>query len=106
MLGGTFAATGLAAADMRPDLTTMAAVGAPPGTRRLVVAGQAGFIAGLGVLIGTPAGLLTGTAAIWPAETRGWTERFMGNRMEDGGILSPLWAPPTIEIPGSSSRRW
>lgn len=66
VLGGTFAATGLAAADMRPDLTTMAAVGAPPGTRRLVVAGQAGFIAGLGVLIGTPAGLLTGTAALVP----------------------------------------
>ncbi|SNS78487.1 putative ABC transport system permease protein [Streptosporangium subroseum] len=99
VLGGTFVATGLAAADMRPDLTTMAAVGAPSGTRRLVVAGQAGFIAGLGVLIGAPAGAFTGIAAIWPAETRGWTERFMGNRMEDGGILSPLWAPPTIEIP-------
>ncbi|MGV9772797.1 FtsX-like permease family protein [Streptosporangium sp. NPDC003464] len=73
VLGGTFAATGLAAADMRPDLATMAAVGAPPGTRRLVVAGQAGFIAGLGVLIGTPAGLLTGTAAILPVSGGGPT---------------------------------
>ncbi|GAA3425155.1 hypothetical protein GCM10018953_23380 [Streptosporangium nondiastaticum] len=59
-LGGTLAATGLAAADLRPDLATMAAVGARPGTRRLVVAGQAGFIAGLGALAGALAGIPAG----------------------------------------------
>ncbi|MFC7648252.1 FtsX-like permease family protein [Streptosporangium lutulentum] len=65
VLGGTFVATGLAAADMRPDLATMSAVGAPSGTRRLVVAGQACFIAGLGVLIGAVAGSMTGVALLW-----------------------------------------
>src|SRR4051794_16948427 len=56
VLGGTFAAAGLAAADARSDLDTLSAVGGRPGTRRLVAAGQAVFIAGLGV----PAGLLIG----------------------------------------------
>jgi putative ABC transport system permease protein len=56
VLGGTFTAAGLAAADARSDLDTLSAVGARPGTRRLVAAGQAVFIAGLGV----PAGLLIG----------------------------------------------
>lgn len=62
VLGGTFAATGLAAADMRRDLDTMSAVGAAPATRKLVVAGQAGYIAGLGALIGLVAGVVTGIA--------------------------------------------
>ena len=84
VLGGTLVATGLAAADMRPDLTTMAAVGAPPGTRRLVVAGQAGFIAGLGVLIGAVAGSVTGIAATWPTTLRGHSD-----------ILTPAGALPS-----------
>ncbi|MEV5896960.1 FtsX-like permease family protein [Nonomuraea fuscirosea] len=62
VLGGTFAATGLAAADMRRDLDTLSAVGGPPLTRRLVVAAQAGYIAGLGAVTGLVAGLVTATA--------------------------------------------
>jgi putative ABC transport system permease protein len=65
VLGGTFAATGLAAADMRGDLDTMSAIGAPPRGRRLVVAGQAGFIAGLGALVGVVAGGVLGVALAW-----------------------------------------
>ncbi|AQZ69123.1 putative ABC transporter integral membrane protein [[Actinomadura] parvosata subsp. kistnae] len=60
VLGGTFAATGLAVADMRRDLDTLHAVGGRPLTRRLVVAAQAGYIAGLGALIGLVAGAVTG----------------------------------------------
>ncbi|MFB4267589.1 FtsX-like permease family protein [Nonomuraea sp. GTA35] len=62
VLGGTFAATGLAVADMRRDLDTLSAVGARPGTRRMVVAAQAGYIAGLGAVIGLMAGAVTGSA--------------------------------------------
>ncbi|MET9069750.1 FtsX-like permease family protein [Streptosporangium sandarakinum] len=62
VLGGTFAAVGLAAADARPDLGTLTAVGARPGTRRLTVAGHAMFIAGLGVPLGLLIGLLPGAA--------------------------------------------
>ncbi|GAA4188935.1 hypothetical protein GCM10022252_25010 [Streptosporangium oxazolinicum] len=96
VLGGTFVATGLAAADMRSDLATMAAVGAPPGTRRLVVAGQAGFIAGLGVLTGAVAGAVTGVAAAWPMTT----STYGSVMLTPAGEIPPLSSvPPTIEIP-------
>ncbi|MER5645702.1 FtsX-like permease family protein [Streptosporangium sp. NPDC002524] len=94
VLGGTFVATGLAAADMRSDLATMAAVGAPPGTRRLVVAGQAGFIAGLGVLIGTIAGSVTGVAATWPM-----TSRMYSFLLTPAEALRAIPPTPKIEIP-------
>ncbi|MEU4830439.1 FtsX-like permease family protein [Streptosporangium sp. NPDC023615] len=64
VLGATFAATGLAAAESRPDRATLAAVGAPARTQRLLVAGQAGFIAALGVATGVPAGLAAGVMAV------------------------------------------
>ncbi|MFI6536282.1 FtsX-like permease family protein [Nonomuraea sp. NPDC050547] len=64
-LGGTFAATGLAAADMRRDLDTMSAVGAPSVTRRLVVATQAAYITLLGTVVGLGAGTVTGIALAW-----------------------------------------
>ncbi|MEU8202822.1 FtsX-like permease family protein [Streptosporangium sp. NPDC049046] len=95
VLGGTFVATGLAAADMRPDLTTMAAVGAPPGTRRLVVAGQAGFIAGLGALIGAVAGAVTGVAATWPMTT----PMYEASLSRVGEFPSLPLGTPTLEIP-------
>ncbi|MEU9837517.1 FtsX-like permease family protein, partial [Streptosporangium sp. NPDC048047] len=72
-LGGTLAATGLAAADLRPDLATMAAVGAKPGTRRLVVAGQAAFITALGAPVGVLQGVAVGVAALWPVLAPGRT---------------------------------
>ncbi|MFD4637150.1 FtsX-like permease family protein [Lentzea sp. NPDC058436] len=69
-------ATGLAAADGRRDLTTLAAVGATPTLRKLLSLSQAGVIAGLGGLLGTAAGaasalallaaLNVGYANIWP----------------------------------------
>jgi putative ABC transport system permease protein len=55
-------ATGLAAADTRPDLVTLAAVGAAPRVRRLLSLSQAGVIAGLGSALGTATGL--GAAAV------------------------------------------
>ncbi|GIH21709.1 hypothetical protein Aph01nite_00190 [Acrocarpospora phusangensis] len=71
VVGGTLTATRLAAADMRPDRATMAAIGAPPGTLRLVVAGQALYISGLGALVGLVAGAVTGVALSRPMTTRG-----------------------------------
>jgi putative ABC transport system permease protein len=76
-LGAAAIATGLAAADGRADLTTLAAVGASPRVRRALSVSQSGVIAGLGSLLGAIAGLgaaiavLTalnrGYADIWPA---------------------------------------
>jgi putative ABC transport system permease protein len=49
--------TGLAAADGRADLSTLAAVGASPRLRRGLSLSQSGVIAGLGSLLGAMAGL-------------------------------------------------
>ncbi|WP_165975359.1 ABC transporter permease [Actinomadura rubrisoli] len=65
-LGGALIATGLSSADARPDLATLAAVGARPRTRRLLMMGQAGFIAALGCWLGIAAGLVPGIAAARP----------------------------------------
>ncbi|WP_067169433.1 FtsX-like permease family protein [Microtetraspora niveoalba] len=62
VLGATFTATALAAADTRKDLDILSATGARPRTRRAVVAGQAAFIAGIGVPAGVVAGLAPGAA--------------------------------------------
>jgi putative ABC transport system permease protein len=99
VLGGTFVATGLAAADLRPDLATMAAVGAPPGARRLVVAGQAGFIAGLGVLVGALAGVVTGIGAAWPMTTRVRGYGFFLVETPKGGLPPLPEGAPTVELP-------
>ncbi|TKK87605.1 FtsX-like permease family protein [Herbidospora galbida] len=71
VVGGTLAATRLAAADMRPDRATMLAIGAPPWTLRWAVAGQALFIAGLGAVVGLAAGTVTGVALSRPMTSQG-----------------------------------
>jgi putative ABC transport system permease protein len=78
-LGAAAIATGLAAADGRADLGTLAAVGASPRVRRGLSLSQSGVIAGLGSLLGTVAGLggsiavlialNRGSADLWPAPT-------------------------------------
>ncbi|WP_433391481.1 FtsX-like permease family protein [Micromonospora sp. KLBMP9576] len=61
-VGAAGAATGLAAAEGRADLSTLAAVGAGPGLRRLLSLCQSGVIAVLGSALGIVAGL--GSASI------------------------------------------
>ena len=56
-LGAASMATGLAAADGRADLSTLAAAGATPGLRRRLSLSQAGLIAGLGSALGIGAGI-------------------------------------------------
>lgn len=54
----------LAAADGRADLSTLAAVGASPGVRRLLAGSQSLVTAGLGTLLGTVAGLVPAVGLI------------------------------------------
>ncbi|MGC4805408.1 FtsX-like permease family protein [Micromonospora sp. DT233] len=61
-VGAAAVATGLAAAEGRADLSTLAAVGASPRLRRVLSLCQAGVIAVLGSVLGIVAGL--GTAVI------------------------------------------
>lgn len=50
--------TGLALADGRADLVTLASVGAPPGARRRMAASSAGFVSVLGCVAGAVSGLI------------------------------------------------
>jgi putative ABC transport system permease protein len=63
-LGAAGVGTGLAAADRRPDLSTLAAVGASPRLRRFMAVSQSGVIAGLGSVLGTVAGVGAAVAII------------------------------------------
>ncbi|MEV4317411.1 FtsX-like permease family protein [Actinocrispum sp. NPDC049592] len=76
-LGAAALATGLAAADGKADLSTLAAIGASPRVRRLLSLSQSGVIAGLGSTLGAVTGMgaavavLTafnqGLDGVWPA---------------------------------------
>ncbi|MFF5247986.1 FtsX-like permease family protein [Streptosporangium sp. NPDC000095] len=72
ILGGTFAATGLAVAEGRPDRAMLAAVGAAGRVQRLLVAGQAAFVSGLGVGVGMFVGLVSGAASVFGGFYRKW----------------------------------
>jgi putative ABC transport system permease protein len=72
-LGAAAIATGLAAADGRADLGTLAAVGASPRVRRGLSLSQSGVIAGLGSLLGAAAGL-AGSVAVLLALNRGYAD--------------------------------
>jgi len=63
-------ATGLAAAEGRADLGTLAAVGASPGVRRLLTLSQTGVIAGLGSVLGVLAGVGASTAVLFALNRR------------------------------------
>jgi putative ABC transport system permease protein len=64
-LGAAGIATGLAAADGRRDLSTLAAVGASPRVRRLLSLSQSGVIAGLGSALGVVAGIGSAFAVLF-----------------------------------------
>lgn len=64
-LAATAVVTGLAAADGRADLTTLAAVGASPRVRRFMSLSQSGVIAGLGTVLGLVAGAAGAYAMIF-----------------------------------------
>ena len=64
VLGASGIATGLAAADGRADLSTLAAVGASPRTRRTLAAFQSAVTAGLGTVLGALAGVVPAIAML------------------------------------------
>ncbi len=73
MVGGTLTATFLALSDARPDLATLAAVGAAPRTRRSVAAAYAGTIGLIGAVLGAAVGFVPGIAVSFPLTSGGYT---------------------------------
>lgn len=73
MLGGTLTATFLALSDARPDLATLAAVGASPRTRRGVAASYAVVVGLVGAVLGAAVGFVPGIAASYPLTGSQWT---------------------------------
>jgi putative ABC transport system permease protein len=63
--------TALALADGKADHATLAAVGAPPGTRRWLGAATAGYVAVLGCVVGSVSGLL-GSFVLVPLVNHGY----------------------------------
>lgn len=61
-VGAAAITTGLAKADAEADLTTLSAVGAPPGVRRSLSGFQCVVVALTGVLLGTAAGIVPAVA--------------------------------------------
>lgn len=79
-LGAAAMATGLAAAEGRADLGTLAAVGASPRLRRALTLSQSGVIAGLGSILGCVAGLGASTAVLFALNRQYvdvWPERVL-----------------------------
>ncbi|WP_018655352.1 FtsX-like permease family protein [Actinomadura flavalba] len=66
VLGATLIATRLAAVDARPERTVLAALGARPGTRRLLAMAQAASVAALGCWLGLATGFVPGLAVTRP----------------------------------------
>ncbi|TDE91617.1 FtsX-like permease family protein [Occultella glacieicola] len=72
-LAATGLSVGLAAAESRPDLATLAAIGASPGLRRKVAGAQAGVIAVIGAVVGVGTGLLLGyVLSLWQRTAGQW----------------------------------
>lgn len=69
MLGGTLTATFLGLSDARPDLATLAAVGASPRTRRGVAASFALVVGFVGAVLGALVGFIPGIAITYPLTT-------------------------------------
>ena len=79
MLGGTLTATFLALSDARPDLATLAAVGASPRTRRGVAASYALVVGLVGALLGALVGLVPGIAITYPLTRPGYYGELTGD---------------------------
>ena len=70
-------ATGLANVDARPDLITLAAVGAAPRIRRTLSFARAGTIAGFGSVVGVVAGFLAPAAWVYGSSDEATTLRMV-----------------------------
>lgn len=98
VLGGTLTATFLALSDARPDLATLAAIGASPRTRRGIAAAYALVVGFVGALLGAAVGFVPGLAIAVPLTTTG-ADGVM--TIEGSGTVSgpPPVVGPFVDVP-------
>ncbi|KRD43931.1 hypothetical protein ASE38_07010 [Cellulomonas sp. Root930] len=80
----TWVTAALAAQEAQAELETLEVLGAAPGTRRRIVAAQAGLVAVAGTLCGVPAGLALGVLAV----------QFQASQVISGGRPAPPFVVP------------
>ena len=95
MLGGTLTATFLALSDARPDLATLAAVGAAPRSRRGVAASYALVVGFVGAVLGAIVGFIPGVAITYPLTT-GMAGVCVGT---EGGAMRCDNPGPFLDVP-------
>ncbi|MBC9732513.1 FtsX-like permease family protein [Nocardioides marmotae] len=91
VLGGTLTATSLALSDARPDLATLAAVGASPRTRRGVAAAYALVVGLVGAVLGALVGAVPGVAAAYPLTSNEWSGYGPGGDALPDHFLAVPW---------------
>jgi putative ABC transport system permease protein len=88
-------ATGLAMSEARPDLSTLAAIGARPRTRRVIAAAQSLVVGLVGTLLGVALGFVPGLAVTWPLTVT----NYGGPTSSVGGVDASVSTGPVIAIP-------
>ena len=99
MLGGTLTATFLALSDARPDLATLAAVGAAPRTRRWVAGCYALVIGGVGAVLGALVGFVPGIAVTYPLTSNYGSVVIEGSGSTYSSVELQPQVGPFLEIP-------
>jgi putative ABC transport system permease protein len=104
-IGAAAIGTGLAAADGRAALSTLAAVGASPRLRRALSVSQSGVIAGLGSLLGSLAGIGAAYAVVGARNQEPWVRLWPGVPIEPvlpwATLAVTLVAVPVIAVLGA-----
>lgn len=98
-IGAAGIATGLAQVDAEADLSTLAAIGAPPQVRRTLSGFQCGVVAAMGVVLGSVAGVLPviGLRLTEQREQLAWYEQTLAAGF--GGTGNPPVVPIVIPWP-------
>ena len=100
MLGGTLTATSLSLSDARPDLATLAAVGAAPRTRRAVAAAYALVIGLVGAVLGALVGFVPGIAVTYPLTSQSWASVDATGRPMPDHFLDVPWTLVGVIVVG------
>lgn len=100
-LGATGISVALAGAEARPDLATLAAVGAAPVVRRRVAAAQAGVLSVVGALVGAVTGLALGRVLVVSERARAAYDPTWVVTVPWGAVAVVVLGVPLLSVAGA-----